>query len=267
MINKKIQNLSTIFSERLSIPLFDEIPISEISAVCTDLDGFESLRIKSVDLCNILDRINKKQLDKYSGIKSQGSKSCLMNALKKYFANNHDEINSIEMQLDFIFLIRDFLTHKKNKNISKAWEYLEINIDNDSPGIVWKKIKNLFDNILDTIISLFYKKSDLIKQDEIDKKVKENILNMFGEKYCKLLDKPRGKAFLAYILSNDKVVDTEMAEIFNLEIDELRKELLAYIPIFLKISYCTRTSTYISIKDNWKEYISNYFAGGIKYEN
>ena len=109
MIKEKIQLLSKLIYESISISLFSELPLTELELITNNVDNIDSLRSRINDICNIIDRINKKEIDKYTNVKTTGSKQTLINLLKTILQMAHDQINkSIENTLDIIFLVRAY---------------------------------------------------------------------------------------------------------------------------------------------------------------
>lgn len=263
----KLQKLSTIFVEKTGVPLFIELPIKEIDSISKRVISLDSLRCRLIDLCNIFDRFNKKQFDNYSTIHTQGSKTSLINVLKKICFNNHDEINEIEKKIDYLYLMRDYYTHGKNKSIKKAFDYLKIQ-ENDYTKYkyIWNKAFQLFEIIINDVSNLINDDVDYIKQEKIDEDsilFFENI--MIGS--CKsLLSNPEYKKYILRLLSEEKITDMQLAKEFNISVFELRKKLLNLFPRILEITFFDLDSTYIAIKKGYIESIKNFYNEE-KYED
>ena len=268
MISKKqrffsnlLQKISSNFVERIQIPLFIEIPTKEIESICKHVNNLDSLRCRLIDSCNLFDRINKKQLDKFIGFQTKGSVSCLENTLKKIYSEQHDMINFINEKINLIFLMRDYYTHGKNKHIEKAFYAFGINEKTDSYKAIWIKTYNNLISIFSNFLQITKFNSDLLKQDQLTEDTQELLESMFLMNNKEKLDDDKLKKYIAYLLTEKIANDLEMSKIFNISVFELRQELLDLYPTILKIQYCDLDSTNIYIKEIWKPIIQNYYEG------
>jgi len=260
MIKKKIKMLSGIFYEKISIPLFINIPMDEIEDVADEnVSDEDSLLARLNNVSNIVDRINKKELDKFTSVKTRGSKLCLITTLKHMFRELHDEINIIEENLDILFLMRAFFTHKRNRNIQIAFDKLNIIEGETEENEIWYKCKILFEEVLDNITNLFHQESHEIIQDEIDKEVYDNLIEIYLAKHNANLSNGYYKKYITYLLHGSEVIDTEMAKNFNVGINKLREDLLCFYPNLLQISFYTEKSCKIEIKEIFKDPIKLYY--------
>lgn len=259
IITKNLETLSIKFADITNIPLFIELPNKEISSISKNVYTLDSLRCRLIDLCTIFDRINKKQIDKYIGLKGlQGSKISLINVLKKINTKQHDEINQLEKKLDILYLLRDYYTHGKNKNIKDAYVFLKIEENEiNNYHSIWKKTEFLFTEILTNLTSFLNYDVKELKQEQI----KEKSISDLGEMFCRsksyLLEKK--KKYITFLLNEDSIIDTQLAQTFGIEIDVLRKELLDLFPEIIEINYVDLESTRISINTELKQIILNYY--------
>lgn len=261
MLTQNIEKLSQLFLKKHEIPLFSDLPYSELSSIEQD-DGVnkDSLVSKLNDLTNLIDRINKRDFDKITGLKTKGTKECLINILKYTFKDSHDYIGNIKKNLDMIFLLRGYYTHKRNKNIKVAFDMLEINAKSEVEEI-WLKSKSLFNETISGIIQLFEYKKDEILQEKIDSEMSTILLKMFMGGHESELNDPKYNKYVTFLLTNKNVIDTDMAKTFNIPIEELRNDLLLFYPLLLEMDYHDMESTRINLKDIFVESLKEYFWG------
>ncbi len=267
MIKEKIQLLSKLIYESISISLFSELPLTELELITNNVDNIDSLRSRINDICNIIDRINKKEIDKYTNVKTTGSKQTLINLLKTILPMAHDQINkSIENPLDIIFLVRAYYIHGRNKNITKALAYLEIDsVSLDNFPLVWNKIYFLFYSIIDSIIEILQNKGNSFTQNTIDDKTRKMLIAFTFKRFDQTLNMPQIKGVLLYLLSENEILDLKLAEHFNISIDELREDLLCLYPSFIDFKYYDEQSTVITLNKEIMQPLKQfYFNGSIK---
>lgn len=256
-----LQKISTHFIEFASIPLFSELPNKEIESISKRVNSLDTLRCRLIDACNIFDRINKKQFDKFTGVETKGSVISLDNTLKKLYPEQHDMINAINEKINILFLMRDYFTHGKNRNIKKAFSFLTIADETNSYKTIWKKAFNHLISIFQDILKLTDFDIEVIKQTQIDEDTSELLEKMFINHNKHKLDDNELKKYLSYLLNADKVNDIDLSKTFNIDIFDLRKTLLSLYPEIIEIYFCDLESTIITIKDEWKNVIKNYYNG------
>lgn len=266
MLTAKLQTLSRIIFEITETPLFEEVPTKEIASIEKDVVDEDSFRARLLDLCNILDRINKRQLDRITGIQSNGSRNCLVNILKFIATDQHPKIDEyVGKPIGMILLIRGYLTHGKNRNFPKALEFLEIeNIAEDYPE-TWRKILDVFHEAIDASTSIFtnFIMQSYHKQAEMDESVIQVLNARLLSRIGYLLDNDNVKRMLLFMLSEKTILDTKLADVFGMEVFELRNLLLPLVPHIMRVRFYDRSSTTITINKNAKELLFNkYFQEG-----
>jgi len=181
MLDKKLQTLSVIINDLIEIPLFKEFPSDELQSLDLSVSDEDSLRARVADLCNILDRINKKNLDKYSGASTKGSKECLICLMKKMLPDEHIKIDqTIDLPIGMVLLFRDYITHRRNKNIKKALIFFGIELPLTDYNYIWDKLYFSFNESIDNCLEILNNAATKIdfKQNEID----DQLLNILEER-------------------------------------------------------------------------------------
>lgn len=261
MIQEKIQTLSTCFQDTTNITLFGELPLKEISRLEELVSNEDSMRTRLQDICNIFDRINKKELDKLYSNKSIGSKACLINTLKYFFKSEHDFINELELKLDYLFLIRDYYTHGKHKHIKKASEFLNIDFSKDEVSLIWEKVLKLFEDFLVNTINLFENKVKLLQQEKVNEDIKDFISLLLMEKIKSKIDEPEIKKYITNLLLSKPQIDSKFAENFDISVEQLHNDLWYLYPEILNIEYFDNENTLISIREEIKDLLIDYYRG------
>lgn len=266
MIETKLQTLSKIFVEVVGIPLFSEMPLKELEYLKKDVLNIDTFTLSIKELCNLFDRINKSEIDKYLGnIKSQGSKECLVNLLKKMFIDNNYIINSqIDNNLGMIFLLRAYYIHNKNRNIKKAEEFFEFRFPVDDYSDLWNKVLFCFESTLDIIIELFNNKQieRRLQQNEFEEKMIPLLRFEYIKRNKRIFNSNSVKILLLFLYSHDKITDIELAKEFRYSVLELRELLLPIIPALILPSYVNKHSTLISLTDLGRELIKKIYLKG-----
>jgi hypothetical protein len=266
MLSQKLQALSRMIFDITSFPLFVEVPAAEISSVEKHVTDEDSFRARLTDLSNLLDRINKKQIDKTTGVSSAGSRDSFVILLKYLIKDEHAIIDEhVGTPLGMILLTRGYSTHRKNKNISRALAFFDIEDIAIDYVISWEKIIHVFNGVIDMSLELLSASlsKSYYKQQEIDESLREIMNVRLLNRYGHLLSTHSVKQVLLCLLSEKLAVDTWLAERFGMEIGQLRKLLLPLIPHIVKASYNDRASTKIAINKNAAELIMGlYFPGG-----
>lgn len=264
MISKKLQRLSRLINELTGVPLFAEIPSEELNSLGITVIDEDSLRARVADLCNLIDRINKKNLDRFTCVNTKGSRECFINVLKKLLPRDHNLINKqIDQPLGMILLLRAFLTHRKNKAIDKALQYFGIPFPIENFKETWEKVLFRFNEIIDQAIEVL--SSDGLKADhkqtEIDEQLMIVLMKRLVDRYRGILNDGNVKKLLLFIMSEGTVVDTDLSSSFGLRLSELRELLLPLVPGVLSVSFHDSESTNLGIKDHALPILKEFYFG------
>lgn len=120
MLDKKLQNLSIVINDFIEVPLFKEVPSDRLRSLGLAVSDEDSLRARFSDLCNILDRMNKKELDRFTDVSTKDSRDCLICLMKRIVPDEHVKIDqTIDVPLGMILLFRGYITHRRNRGIQK----------------------------------------------------------------------------------------------------------------------------------------------------
>ena len=262
MLSKKLQNLSIIINDLTDVPFFKEFPSDELKSLDLAVSDEDSLRARVADLCNILDRINKKELDKFLNVSSNGCRECLICLMKKIVPDEHVKIDqAIDLPLGMILLFRGYVTHRRNRGIKKAIDYLDIEFPIADYKIAWGKLYFCFNESIDNCIEILNHAAVKIdfKQNEIDDQLMNILEKRAIRKYRYLLEDPNIKGMLLYLMSEDSVIDSNLSKMFKLEIKELRNTLLPLVPNILKVSYHNSVDTILSINEYAKTMLKEFY--------
>jgi len=262
MLQKKLQALSRIIFELTEIPLFIEMPSGELNSLDVAVTDEDSLRARVADICNLLDRLNKREIDRFTGVSTKGSRKCFICLLKKLLPNEHNSIDKhIEFPLGMILLLRGFLTHRKNKGIKRALEFFEIKPPIQYHQTLWEKVLFHFNETIDhsiEILNFDASKKDF-RQDEIDDQLRIVLEEKLIRRYSYLFEEDNVKSLLLYIMSKGTAIDAELSRLFKLDISELRESLLPLVPNILRISYYDSEFTKITINDYALEILKDFY--------
>ena len=259
-LGERLQKISSNFYDVCEISFFPYLLNQEITNLSKPVLGIDSLRTHAIDLCNIFDRVNKKAFDKFTGINSKGSKTSLINILKILRKDDHDDVNTISDHLDMIYLFRDYLTHGKNKNINKASDFFKCNIKHDPPKVIWQKITISVDDLLSKIEDFLIRPTEQLHQRSIDDDIFSVLIKNEIDLAKATLFDPKIKRILTYLLTENKILDIELAKIFEIEIGRLRGDMLVIYPKFIEISPRDRASTFVSIKQIFRDELKNFYS-------
>jgi len=252
MLNKKLQDFSRMINDFTRIPLFEEIPSNELHSLTIAVSSEDSLRARVTDLCNILDRINKRALDQFTSVATEGSRECLTCLLKKLLPNDHIMIDQkFGEPIGMILLFRAYFTHRKNRNIKKALEFFNVEFPINDHGQTWEKILVRFSESIDFCLEMLNRKATMVnfKQDEIDGQLMTILQERLIEKYRGMLEEANIKRILLYIMSEGLIIDSELAESFQMDLADIRALLLPLAPNIVKVSYYNSETTSIKINE------------------
>lgn len=262
MLDKKLQTLSKIINDLIEVPLFKEFPSDELQSLVWAVSDEDSLRARVADLCNILDRINKKALDHFSGVSTKGSRDCLICLIKKILPDEHVKIDQmIDSPIGMILLFRGYITHRKNRGIKKALDFFDIDLPIVDFKGTWEKLYFHFNESIDNCIEMLNTVATKInfKQNEIDDQLK-NILEERTIRKCSyLLEEPNVKGILLYVMAEGSVIDSDLSKLFKLEMTDLRKTLLPLVPNILKVSYHNSVNTIISVNNYALDMLKEFY--------
>lgn len=267
-IEVKLEIISSRVNAISGIPLFAELPVSELETLNKKIFDEDSISIGINSLCNLLDRINKKELDKYNGIgKSNGSRDSLIRYLKKILPSNHNKIDEyIDKPLGMILLLRGYFIHKRNNNIRKAEEYFLIKFPVNNYSDLWSKVLYQFNTSLDVIKELLDEKENTVlkQQENINDEITTLLSANYVTKYDHRLKESSVKKILLYLYTEEESMDYDIAKEFRYDIEELRELLLPFIPSLLYPKYIDLKSTLVCLTTFGKSLVENLYLNNKK---
>ena len=248
-ITSKIDALSKEFRLTLDVNLWENVPYEQVGNITDNVTTKDEFIAKIISLTAIFDSFNKNEFYRKSGIKTHGTRISFITFLKKEFKNKHFEIqNEIEEPIGMICLLRDYIAHGKNKNYKKAFEYFEEKHPVDNWGNLWSTVLSTFGQILDSTL-LILKEKDLntLKSSEINEELQEILKAEILHEVVSNIESDQCKAMLREIACRDQIVDTELASIFNIDVEKVRLYLFPFLRNILVVRPNDEKSTKLQI--------------------
>lgn len=221
------------------------------------------LRIKS-----LFELINKKELNRVSGVNCENSFEALFNMINVLAPDLSTELNTFYCRnvVQTIACINGFL--EKNEAYYISIGALGLFNDNSEENI-FKCIMNnllLFLTISFNVLDNLWKDKDYEKIEvEVSNEMHQYLLSHINH----MIDENSIK-FIKVIYDKKSIVDVELARIFFCEIDELRKKLYKYTKEFLSYSYYDNHSTKLYIRKMYLKTFELYYSdifGEKQYES
>jgi hypothetical protein len=257
LITSKIDTLSKEFQSKLNVNLWDNVPHDQIENIANPVVSKDDFIARITSLTAIFDSFNKKAFDRVSGITTKGTRESFITLLKKEFRDDQVRIqNEIEEPIGMICLLRDYIAHGKNKNYEKAFAYFKENHPTEQWKNLWSKVITKFAEVLDSTLSLLRSKDrHKLKSAEINKDLLEILISETLHDIRYDAKDSKCKAILREIASRQEIVDTDLASIFNISVEELRLLLYPFSTNILMIKPNDMNSTKLQIVEFMKERI------------
>lgn len=258
------ESLSTKVHEQTELSLFKEMPLSEISSASLDVDSEDALRARITDACNIFDRINKKDIDRYLGISSEGSKATFVNLMKHICRNEHAMISEeIEKPLGMVFLMRGYLVHRRNKSLKRALDYFQLSLPLSDSQDTWNKVLTVLCQSLELANHAIQRVTENknFRQEEIDAYLQEALEQRMLRKHQYILDDNDAKPIILQLMSSGPLSDKELASQFKLDIFNLRVLLLGLAPHVIEVNYKDMESTELQVASHALPILKTHYFG------
>ncbi len=264
-LENKLELTALKINSLIDIPLFSILPLAELDSLNKEVSDEDSLSLCINSLCNLFDRINKKELDKFIGIdNSSGSRDCFVKLLKKLLPTNHNKIDeNVDKPLGMILLLRAYFIHKRNSKIKKAEEYFEIKFPIKDYSSLWNKVYYQFSSVLDIVNELLDEKENpnYKIQESIDDETTILLRDNFINKHSTLLNDISVKKVLLFLYSEKSMSDCDVAKEFRYPVYELRELLLPCVPSLIYPQFIDKKSTMISLTPIGKSIIESLYLG------
>jgi hypothetical protein len=258
-ITTKIDALSKEFQSILEVDLWKNFPIDQLGNINGSVTNRDEFISKILSLVAIFDSFNKKEFDKKTGIKTNGTRASFITLLKTEFINNQPEIqNEIENPIGIICLLRDYIAHGKNKNYKKAFEYFEVKHPVEDWKILWESVLLRFGLIFDATLLLFKNRNtNILKSSEINLDLQEILKEEIFQEVLRDVENDQTKAILREIACRDEIIDRELASIFNINVKNIRTLLFPFLRNVLIVRPYDEESTILQMVDFMRDNIKS----------
>lgn len=252
-IARKVDIIQRRFEESFKVPLFLNFDLVSVFNLSTPVVDQDSLKGRLTDLVTqLIENINKKELDRLTNIDTKGSLLSLEMFLKRQFSEDTEQIEQqITTKLWAIYNIRTEYVHKKNRNFNKALEILSLDGKNLAPKNVWNSCIAATNEVLANLIELIFQVSS--KQDNeffIDIAIEKLKTEARIEVINLLSDYPSTEAYLHILINKNGILDTHLAELLSQDITIVRKNLYPILSQVILYSYKGNGTTYVRIIDD-----------------
>ena len=251
-IARKVDIIQRRFNENFKVLLFINFDLATVLSLSTPVVDQDSLKGRLTDLVTqLLENINKKELDRLTKINTKGSLLSLEGFLKKQFS---EDVQLIEEQiiskLWAVYNVRTEYVHKKNRAFDKALVLLNLNRKDLAPENIWNGCLIGVNEALTYLIELIFQVSAKQENDYFVDLATEKLKTEARINIIILLSSyPVTEAYLHILLNKEGMVDTELAELMGQDITTVRKNLYPLLSQVILYSYRGNGATYIRIID------------------
>lgn len=250
LINK-IDILQRFFEDNYGFTLFKSYSLKSVINLRKSVKDIDDLTVRLKDLVTqLIENINKVQLDKAISCESKGSIKSLENFLKdKFIEDTHMIEDEIIQKLWALYNLRTEYVHEKNRNYKKALNILHLN-ETDLPEFIWR-------TSLKAALDSFGKTLDLFMQEKYEKDgdyfielAREKLQTEARVDIANLISENEGSEAPLHILVNLKeIVDTELAKMLGQNVNQLRSTLFPFLSHVILYTYKGHGKTLIWVID------------------
>ena len=251
-IARKVDIIQRRFDENFKVSLFLNFDLTAVLSLSTPVVDQDSLKGRLTDLVTqVLENINKKELDRLTKINTKGSLLSLEVFLKKQFSEDVQVIEEqILSKLWAIYNVRTEYVHKKNRSFKKALELLNLDEKDLAPENIWTGCLIGLNEALTSLIELIFQVSSKqennyfvdLATEKLKTEARINIINL-------LSSYPITEAYLHILSNREGLLDTELAELMGQDITTVRKNLYPLLSQVILYNYRGNGTTYLRIID------------------
>ncbi len=236
---EKIDIIQRFFEDNYGFSLFRSYNLKSIMNLKKDVNSFDDLTIRLKDLvAQLIENINKEELDKAINCSSKGSRISLENFLKAKYKEDTKMIeDEIIINSWALYNLRTEYVHERNRNYKKALKILKLK-ETDLPQYIWKicirSALNSFSKMLTLIMQGKFEKDseyfiELAKEKlKTEAKIKVGVL---------LAENKSSEAALHILINVKRLLDIELAKMLGQNVVELRKNLYPLLSNIILYSY------------------------------
>lgn len=211
------------------------------------------LRLKS-----LFGLINKKELNKISGVNSENSIEALFNAVTVLAPDLSTNLNTFyhKTMLPTLACVNGYLEKNESYYISiGALGLFNNNSEEKVVDCIMNNLLNFFSNV-HSIIENLWKDRDYIK---IENEVSNEMHSYLLKRIKRLIDDDK-REYIKVIYDRKSIIDVELAEMFSCEIIDLRKKLYECTKDILSYKYYDNFSTKLSISSVYLKTFELYYS-------
>lgn len=247
----KTDIIQRFFEDTYGFSLIKSYNLNSIMNLKKDVNDIDDLTVRLKNLVTqLIENINKMELDKGANCSSKGSRISLENFLKVKFNEDTQIIeDEISLNLWAVYNLRTEYVHEKNRNYKKALTILNLK-ETDSPQFVWR-------SCIKATLHAFTKVLDLIMQGKYEEEgeyfvqlAREKLITIARFNIANLILENKSAEVALHILVNVKEIsDSDLAKKVGQDLVELRKNLYPFLSQIILYSYIDSGQTVIRIID------------------
>jgi len=255
-LSELIHAVENEFTNLFGFSLFSNTPASQIADLSEPVNNLDSFKARILSCCALFDHLNKKSMERITREESTGTRLSFEIFLKFKMINEQMYIDDkIIKPISLLYLLRDYLAHGRNKNKSKAFKYFHLNDPIDNYETSWKNILSVYESIFHSILFLIRGADhDFEDSVKINKDTELSLVKQFFADFSFYFENKKTNALLREIIEFGPIKDTTVANIFNIELIELRKLLYPFINKLIISEYNSINETFISLKPYFYEF-------------
>lgn len=126
---RKVDVVQRVFEERYGFAMLKSFNLSNIVNLKKEVNDIDSLKARLTDVTTqLIENLNKKELDQFCKSKTKGSIISLQEFLKRIFPEESMIIDDIiYLNLWAVYNVRTEYAHIKNRNFNKALKIINLN--------------------------------------------------------------------------------------------------------------------------------------------
>lgn len=240
-----IQSVENDFNARFNFSLFSQSPIAQIGGMLDSVNNRDDFKSRIVSLCSMFDHFNKKEMDKITEAKTNGTRKSFEVFIKNKAVNNQCFIDDkIIKPMGMVCLLRDYLVHGKNRNKDKAIVYFRITDPIDDYKESWERVFSVYCGIFESILIVLNEIDlELLNGEKLNNELELALIEQYFKDFSYYFEDRRGILMLKEVLDSSPITDNEISILFNVDVLTVRRLLFPFKNKLFTVKYNSNNET------------------------
>jgi len=259
LVLAKVGVVAKMFDDDLGAPLWGTPPVDPLVDIARAVTTSDELKSRIASLTASFEHFNKKDFDKIVGTPSEGTRKAFVAFLKFRVPDDQIRIDrEVAEPLDLICLLRDYLIHARNRNYKKALVFFGLSDPISDFSRAWSSVLFAFSEVLDRLLEIVSaRQQPRIAAGPLMDETLDLVVASIQREKRHVLETPKVASLLREIVSQGAILDADLAGIFGLEVEGLRRLLFPLSESVLIVLPVDRHSTRLEVVPEFRALVQS----------